>query len=209
MLLGTLDHLPFLRLTPFASVTHGVLACPMTSVVYLNQHPEFRLGRYSTAPSLAYLDQHPKFRLGRYSTALLYRHVLKTSLLLVYCTSLPFSFTGNLEEALKLRFKQEFHIFARERWFDRLKQEEGRSVTKWYARVRDSAAECNFKDIEERVKDKFVTGMKQGPVYERLCEENIAKNLSDLIEIALNKESVLKERATVIKFHKIDKKIYK
>ncbi|KAL4718324.1 hypothetical protein ACJJTC_018500 [Scirpophaga incertulas] len=35
----TLDYLPFLRLTPFTSVTHGVLACPITSVVYLDQHP--------------------------------------------------------------------------------------------------------------------------------------------------------------------------
>ncbi|XP_060810140.1 uncharacterized protein K02A2.6-like isoform X1 [Amyelois transitella] len=109
-----------------------------------------------------------------------------------------------LQTALRLRYKTRISHFRKRTAFDKLQQEDGETITKWYARVCDSATECEFGTcIDDRVKDKFVTGMRSGPIFERLCEEPITKKLADLLDIALNKEAVLHERQAPV--HRVTK----
>ncbi|XP_060803684.1 uncharacterized protein K02A2.6-like [Amyelois transitella] len=109
-----------------------------------------------------------------------------------------------LQTALRLRYKTRISHFRKRTAFDKLQQEDGETITKWYARVCDSATECEFGTcIDDRIKDKFVTGMRSGPIFERLCEEPITKKLADLLDIALNKEAVLHERQAPV--HRVTK----
>lgn len=97
-----------------------------------------------------------------------------------------------IENALRLRFQPRISHFRKRITFDKLTQLEGELVSKWYARVRETASDCNFGSlVEERVKDKFVTGLLPGPVQERLCEESTSKLVTQLLDIALNKEASL------------------
>lgn len=100
-----------------------------------------------------------------------------------------------LQQLLTLRYQPRVSYFRKRIIFDKLHQGDGETISKWYARVRESAAECNYGvDIEKRVTDKFVTGLKAGPILERLCEEPITKSVRELLDIALNKESAMMDR---------------
>ncbi|KAF2898925.1 hypothetical protein ILUMI_07250 [Ignelater luminosus] len=56
---------------------------------------------------------------------------------------------------------------------------------------------CHFYNLRqtqnEKVKDKFVTGLINGPILDRLCEEDHKQSLSSLVQIAVKKEAVIKE----------------
>ncbi|XP_059058081.1 uncharacterized protein K02A2.6-like [Achroia grisella] len=98
-------------------------------------------------------------------------------------------------EALKLRFRQRVSYYRTRTLFDKISKNDNENISTWYTRVREMAADCDFgKTFEDRVKDKFVTGIRFGPIFERLCEESTTRNVSELLEIALAKESVLQER---------------
>lgn len=98
-----------------------------------------------------------------------------------------------LVEVLNTQYKQRVPVFRRRIEFENLKQAND-SVSQWYLRVKKAAALCQFgTQLDSRIKDKFVVGMKPGRIQERLCEEEVTKELKDLVEIALNKEAVLKE----------------
>lgn len=75
--------------------------------------------------------------------------------------------------------------------------------------MREHASEYNFDiSIHERRKDKFMPGLRIGPTHERLCEESINKQIPTLLEIALQKESALKqENPPVYKIAKITDKV--
>lgn len=99
-----------------------------------------------------------------------------------------------LQNLLKLRFEKRISHFRKRIQFEKLQQLEGESIAKWYARVREFAAGCNFTNtLEERVKDKFVTSLRPGPIQEKLCEQDVSKSVAFLVDTALNKEMALKE----------------
>ncbi|CAH0397611.1 unnamed protein product [Chilo suppressalis] len=80
-----------------------------------------------------------------------------------------------IEETLKLRFQVRTSHYRKRILFDNLKQDDEENVSKWYACIKEAAAECNFSQgVEERVKDKFVTGLKPGLLQDRLCEEPVS-----------------------------------
>ncbi|XP_059047717.1 uncharacterized protein K02A2.6-like [Achroia grisella] len=112
-----------------------------------------------------------------------------------------------IEEALKLRFQPRVSHFRKRIRFYSLRQAEGESASKWFTRVKEAATECNFeKNIEENVKDKFVTGLRPGPIQDRLCEETITRNIKELLDIALNKESAYQENKELVIVNKISSK---
>ncbi|XP_073942898.1 uncharacterized protein isoform X2 [Choristoneura fumiferana] len=111
---------------------------------------------------------------------------------------------ADLEGALRLRFRPRVSYYRKRAVFDKAIKNEVESVSKWYERVREMAAECEFgTDFEQRVKDKFVTGFRSGQIFERLCEEPISKAIADLLDIALNKESALLERPENVYVNKV------
>lgn len=83
--------------------------------------------------------------------------------------------------------------FRRRIQFDNSKQI-NESIVDWFIEVKNVASLCDFGNkFEDRVKDKFVTGLRAGPIQERLCEKKVTKSFKDLFEIALTNEIILKE----------------
>lgn len=107
-----------------------------------------------------------------------------------------------LKELLEKQFAPRISVFRYRIKFDKL-QQEGESINDWYVKVKNFAMKCQFGTmLEERVKDKFVTGMKQGAVLDRLCEEQPSKSSRELLEVALNKEAAARH---TIEINKVDR----
>lgn len=111
-----------------------------------------------------------------------------------------------LIDLLSSQFKKRVSVFRRRLHFNLLAQGQ-ETVNQWYVRVKTVASECQFDGImlAERVKDKFVVGLRPGPILDRLCEENPNKDLKDLLDIALNKEAALLEADRNIEVNKVVK----
>ncbi|KAJ8939074.1 hypothetical protein NQ318_008677 [Aromia moschata] len=67
------------------------------------------------------------------------------------------------------------------------------TVSEWHAIVRNLSVNCKFgNDLTKILKDKFVTGMKPGKMFDRLCEEEDSKRLEELVIIAQKVENMKK-----------------
>ncbi|XP_031344039.1 uncharacterized protein LOC116171379 isoform X3 [Photinus pyralis] len=98
---------------------------------------------------------------------------------------------------LEDQFKQKVSLFRKRIIFDNLRQGE-ETINEWYVKVRRAAAECEFGTLlDERIKDKFVVGLKPGAVLNRMCEEKPTKSIAELVEVALAKEAALRESRSV------------
>ncbi|KAJ8912728.1 hypothetical protein NQ315_012283 [Exocentrus adspersus] len=81
-----------------------------------------------------------------------------------------------LIQLLETQFKTKVSIFRKRIQFDNLKQKE-ESISEWFVK-KHFASFCNFGVIlTERVKDKFVTGLRSGSILDRLCEEDETRTL--------------------------------
>lgn len=111
-----------------------------------------------------------------------------------------------LIQLLSVQFKKRLSVYRRRIQFENLRQGP-EPVNNWYVKIKNVASQCGFEGnmLEERVKDKFVVGMKSGPVQDRLCEEDTKKALKDLLEIALNKEAALQEASRGIEVNKMQR----
>ncbi|KAJ8910070.1 hypothetical protein NQ315_004963 [Exocentrus adspersus] len=98
-----------------------------------------------------------------------------------------------LIQLLETQFKTKVSIFRKRIQFDNLKQKE-KSISEWFVKVKHFASFCNFGAIlTERVKDKFVTGLRSGSILDRLCEEDETRTLQELYELAVKKESAVRD----------------
>ncbi|XP_043466332.1 uncharacterized protein K02A2.6-like [Leptopilina heterotoma] len=97
-------------------------------------------------------------------------------------------------EILRSQFSPRVSTFRKRIEFYETRQEQNEKVSEWYARIKKVAADCKFgNQLEAILKDKFISGLCEGRIRERLCEEEVTKSLNDLKEIALNKELSLQE----------------
>lgn len=102
-----------------------------------------------------------------------------------------------LIELLETQYKARVSVFRKRIIFNNLRQGE-ESISEWFVKIKQLAAPCKFgNSVNERVKDKFVTGLRSGPILDRLCEEPEDKPLTALYEIAVGKEAALKETRVV------------
>ncbi|KAF2885856.1 hypothetical protein ILUMI_20318 [Ignelater luminosus] len=100
----------------------------------------------------------------------------------------------SLCQKLTQQFSIQTSVFRQRCHFYNLKQTQSETINDWFARVKKTATECQFGSVlDEKVKDKFVTGLIIGPVLDRLCEEDHKQSLSSLVQIAVKKEAVIKE----------------
>lgn len=68
-------------------------------------------------------------------------------------------------------------------------------MNNWFARVKSGAMSCGFNNtLEENVRNKFLTGLRKGPVLDKMCEESLEKTTQELVQIAVAKEIALAER---------------
>ncbi|XP_031784109.1 uncharacterized protein K02A2.6-like [Nasonia vitripennis] len=95
-------------------------------------------------------------------------------------------------EILSKQFSPRISIFQQRKRFYDLQQNSGESISQWYARIKKGAVHCDFgTELEGRIKDKFVTGMKEGKILDRICERSHKDALKDIYETALAKEASL------------------
>ncbi|KAJ8915408.1 hypothetical protein NQ315_008297 [Exocentrus adspersus] len=96
---------------------------------------------------------------------------------------------ADIVKLLDNQFKTKISIFRRQG---------AESINEWFVKVKKAAADCEFgTSLTERVKDKFVVGLKPGRVLDRLCEENPSRELQELLDIAVAKEAAIKESREV------------
>lgn len=84
----------------------------------------------------------------------------------------------------------EFRVRAR---FYAIRQVDGERAYDWYRRARTAAVPCGFAD-DRPVADKFVTGLRPGPVADRLLGERADGRLVDLVAAAVRAESTVAVR---------------
>lgn len=64
------------------------------------------------------------------------------------------------------------------------------TINQWYARIKSKAVTCSFgSQLEDEIKDIFVTDLKIGPVLDRVCEEVHTRALAEVWEVAASELS--------------------
>jgi len=106
---------------------------------------------------------------------------------------------------LDRQFPPKVSVFRQREEFYNLRQNSNEDVKDWYARIKNSATTCKFgKGLIDVLRDKFITGMRNGQIEDRLCEENVSKELNKIVEIAMQKEVTIQPNVPV-EVHKLKK----
>lgn len=87
----------------------------------------------------------------------------------------------------------------RERYnFYNARQKAEESIADWFARIKKLSIDCKFgEQFDGILLDRFISGLKPSAVLDRLCEEEVdSLTLHGALEIATNRESVVKENST-------------
>ncbi|XP_048478435.1 uncharacterized protein LOC125488852 [Plutella xylostella] len=99
----------------------------------------------------------------------------------------------DIVKVLDVHFTPKRCGFAERHYFYSAAQQAGESHAQWAARLRGLAAHCNFKELEEALRDKFVMGLQSGPEREKLFAMEISElTLAKAVDVA---ESVRCARA--------------
>lgn len=95
-------------------------------------------------------------------------------------------------QLLKEQFTKKISVFKERVEFYDLKQFENEPIKIFYVRLKSKAIECKFgKNLNEVLKDRFVSALQRGPILDRVCEEEHTAELQVIIEVALKKEAAL------------------
>ncbi|KAJ8670720.1 hypothetical protein QAD02_001979 [Eretmocerus hayati] len=105
---------------------------------------------------------------------------------------------------LRKYFAPTFSVSKERKQFYDLHQDSSKTVNLWYARVKKGEVKCKFgEDPENRVEDKFVAGMSEGKVLERICEEEHTTSLDDIVRLARKKEATLPKATESSSVHRV------
>lgn len=111
-------------------------------------------------------------------------------------------------DLLKQRFTPTLVVFRERARFFEARQGDAESIMEWSTRLKKLAANCDFgEDLDVFIKNLFVVGLRRGPLFERVCEEEATASFDVLMKIALKKESTLQQRG-VLDVHKIQQVIH-
>lgn len=93
---------------------------------------------------------------------------------------------------LKDQFTKKVSVFKERVEFYEIKQFQNEQIKDFFVRLKNKAIECKFGiQLNEVLKDRFVSGLESGPILDRLCEEEHTITLQAAVEIALKKEATL------------------
>ncbi|CAH1736811.1 unnamed protein product, partial [Aphis gossypii] len=108
---------------------------------------------------------------------------------------------------LTRQFAPKISFFRKREEFYSLRKDSHDSVNDWYIKIKNAAAQCKFgKNLNFALKDKFITGLNDGIIKDQLCEEDLDKELNEIVELALKKEATIKTTHITADIHKIEKK---
>ncbi|GAB0092633.1 uncharacterized protein DMENIID0001_076400 [Sergentomyia squamirostris] len=93
-------------------------------------------------------------------------------------------------DLLKKQYGPQVSVFRERNNFYHAKQYDYESVSAWYARLKTLSVDCKFGDhLESILSDRFISGLRNPAVLDRICEEDETLTLAKAVEIAMNKES--------------------
>lgn len=98
---------------------------------------------------------------------------------------------AQLNECFNKHFAPASAGFAARYKFYNASKENDEKVSEWLARVRSLAAFSDFgAELQTALRDKFIMGLRRGPIMDRLFEESPANlSLDRAVQIAIQKES--------------------
>lgn len=98
-----------------------------------------------------------------------------------------------LTQLLHKKFSLKDSVFHKRSLFYDSMQDDNEVVVDWYLRMKNLADGCEFGDqLNDKIKDRFITGLQKGQIFERLCKEDYNKTLKDLVDTAVKTEIALK-----------------
>lgn len=118
--------------------------------------------------------------------------------------TLPKDKTYNeLTVLLKRQYAPHISIMRERIKFYELRQMDRETVNEWNVRIRRAAINCKFgPNLDEILKDKFVSGLQKGKVQDRLCEEDETKAYSEFLTLAQKVESSVVNQQSELNFVK-------
>lgn len=98
-----------------------------------------------------------------------------------------------LQQQIRLQMFQTSDVFSKRYDFYAAVQNKDKTILEWFTEVRRRSRNCKFgSQMESIVRDRFISGMMQSPVLERLYEVLIEDmDLRQVVQIALNIEDEL------------------
>jgi len=107
---------------------------------------------------------------------------------------------------LTRQFATKISFFRKREEFYSLRKDSHDTVNDWYIKIKNAAAQCKFgRNLNFALKDKFITGLNDGIIKDRLCEEDLDKELNEIVELALKKEATIKTTHITADIHKNEK----
>jgi len=102
-----------------------------------------------------------------------------------------------LTALLTSHYQTKVSTWRERRKFYNVNQKDGETINDFYSRLRSSAINCNFgTSLTEILAHKFMAGLRNGKMLDRLCEEDGSADLKHLIELAMKVESSAKASLT-------------
>lgn len=98
-------------------------------------------------------------------------------------------------DLLNKQFVIKTSVFRERYSFYNARQMAGESIANWFARIKKLSIDCKFGErFDATLLDRFVSGLRPSPIFDRLCEEDEDKlTLQSAVDIAITKESSIKE----------------
>ncbi|CAH0556621.1 unnamed protein product [Brassicogethes aeneus] len=96
-----------------------------------------------------------------------------------------------LVKVLNKHFTVEVNVWCERKKFFELKQGEGEAVADWFGRVKRVAIPCKFgNSMDYMMVNKFMTGLIQGKIQDRIFEEDINKSCAELVSLSAKLEKL-------------------
>lgn len=96
----------------------------------------------------------------------------------------------DLIRLLESHFQAKISIFKERKTFYNANQTKKETVNAWYLRIKSLSINCSFgAELTSILKDRFISGLANGPVFDRIAEEQPTISLEDVVKIATTKGS--------------------
>ncbi|KAJ8914363.1 hypothetical protein NQ315_011351 [Exocentrus adspersus] len=108
---------------------------------------------------------------------------------------------AELCKLLSTQYGSQISVWRERKKFYEIHQASNEPKADYYARVRSAAINCKFgSDLSQILVHKFVCGLNNSKVLDRIYEEKESVSLEDMVALALKVESAAREKEKTIKW---------